>query len=180
MFATGGMFASHDGLRIDVLLARRVQHPVCNARAAYLFWTQHNRASRQPAAGLLLRVFIDGSLSLHNCQVAFRQVDSGIIAGTAFARVRSMNITVPHKPISDDVPVIVRLFHHIHHKTFGRLHDLNIVQTAAGRIQISAIANTRFVGQLAEWAVFDRLAPGDVDLTIQVQHVSSSFRKGPK
>jgi len=61
------------------------------------------------------------------------------------------------------------LLNHIQARTFGRLHDLNIVQLSDGRVQVSAIAHSRFVGQLAEWAVFERMAPEDVDLSISVR-----------
>ena len=61
---------------------------------------------------------------------------------------------------------------HIHERTFGRLHDLSVQQSADGRFHISAIAHSRFVGQLAEWAVFERLSPQDVDLSISVRTTS--------
>ena len=61
------------------------------------------------------------------------------------------------------------LLNHIQARTFGRLHDLNISQLSDGRVQVSAVAHSRFVGQLAEWAVFERMAPEDVDLSISVR-----------
>jgi len=70
---------------------------------------------------------------------------------------------------------IDNLMEHIHHRTFGRLHDLNIEHAADGRIHISAVAHSRFVGQLAEWAVLERVAPTDVDLSICVRLSSPHF-----
>ena len=61
------------------------------------------------------------------------------------------------------------LFDHIRSKTYGRLHNLNIRKTSEGRFQICAVAHSRFVGQLAEWAVFERVSPQDVDLQISVR-----------
>ena len=61
------------------------------------------------------------------------------------------------------------LLNHIQARTFGRLHDLNVIPLSDGRVQISAVAHSRFVGQLAEWAVFERMAPEDVDLSISVR-----------
>lgn len=63
---------------------------------------------------------------------------------------------------------IDHLMNHIRERTFGRLHDLNIEQTSDGRIHVSAIAHSRFVGQLAEWAVLERVSPGNVDLAIHI------------
>ena len=60
----------------------------------------------------------------------------------------------------------------IHARTFGRLHDLSVTPSSGGRFFISAIAHSRVVGQLAEWAVLEQLAPEDVDLSIRV-HLSS-------
>ena len=45
----------------------------------------------------------------------------------------------------------------------------NIRKTSEGRFQICAVAHSRFVGQLAEWAVFERVSPQDVDLQISVR-----------
>lgn len=61
------------------------------------------------------------------------------------------------------------LFDHIRSKTFGRLHHLNISRTSEGRFRIYAVAHSRFVSQLAEWAVFECVAPQDVDLEISVR-----------
>lgn len=75
---------------------------------------------------------------------------------------------------------IGRLRNHIDERTFGRLHDLNVEHAPDGRIHISAVAHSRFVGQLAEWAVFERVAPADVDLSIRVRLSPSHFVKGQK
>ena len=61
------------------------------------------------------------------------------------------------------------LLNHIQARTFGRLHDLSVSQLSDGRVQVSAVAHSRFVGQLAEWAVFERMAPEEVDLSISVR-----------
>lgn len=61
------------------------------------------------------------------------------------------------------------LLKHIHERTFGRLHNLNIVQLPNGRLQISGTAHSRFVGQLAEWAVLERCSSMEVELGIRVQ-----------
>jgi hypothetical protein len=63
---------------------------------------------------------------------------------------------------------INHLMDHIHERTFGRLHDLNIEPTSDGRIHVSAVAHSRFVGQLAEWAVLERVSPDEVDLSIRI------------
>lgn len=63
---------------------------------------------------------------------------------------------------------IHHLMDHIHERTFGRLHDLNIEQTSDGRIHVSAVAHSRFVGQLAEWAVLECVSPNEVDLSIRI------------
>lgn len=76
----------------------------------------------------------------------------------------------------DSPAEIHHLIDHIHDRTFGRLHDLNIEQTSDGRIHVSAVAHSRFVGQLAEWAVFERVSPGDVELAIQVCGSTSRFK----
>ncbi len=72
------------------------------------------------------------------------------------------------------------LLNHIQARTFGRLHDLNVIQLSDGRVQISAIAHSRFVGQLAEWAVFERIAPEDVDLSISVRLSTPHFNEVQK
>jgi hypothetical protein len=72
------------------------------------------------------------------------------------------------------------LLNHIQARTFGRLHDLNVVQLSDGRVQVSAIAHSRFVGQLAEWAVFERMAPEDVDLSISVRLSTPQFNEVQK
>ena len=64
------------------------------------------------------------------------------------------------------------LLNHLHERTFGRLHDLSITQSSNGRLHVSAVAHSRFVGQLSEWAVLERLAPQDVDLSISVRTTS--------
>jgi|GEM_PF-3364454 hypothetical protein len=68
---------------------------------------------------------------------------------------------------------IADLLDHIRDRTFGRLHDLNVTQESEGRIVVSAIAHSRFVGQLAEWAILERVSPADVDLSISVRIPSS-------
>ena len=75
---------------------------------------------------------------------------------------------------------IETLLNHIHERTFGRLHELNVVPLRDGRLQVSAIAHSRFVGQLAEWAVLERLAPENVDLSICVRLSSPNLREVPK
>ena len=72
------------------------------------------------------------------------------------------------------------LLSHIKARTFGRLHDLNVIQRSDGRVQVSAIAHSRFVGQLAEWAVFERMAPEDVDLSISVRLSTPHFHEVQK
>ena len=68
---------------------------------------------------------------------------------------------------------------HIQQRTFGRLHDLRITRLADGRIQVSAIAHSRFVHQLAEWAVLERLAPQSVDLCVSLFLSSHTFIEVP-
>jgi hypothetical protein len=53
-------------------------------------------------------------------------------------------------------------------RTFGRLHNLNIVRLPDGRLHVSAVAHSRFVGQLAEWAVMELTSPEDVIVSIRV------------
>ncbi|WP_010586358.1 hypothetical protein [Schlesneria paludicola] len=78
-------------------------------------------------------------------------------------------------------PVVIHeLMSHIRDRTFGRLHDLNVSQGFDGRLRVSAIAHSRFVGQLAEWAVHERIAPADVSLTISVRQPSQRFREVQK
>ena len=72
------------------------------------------------------------------------------------------------------------LLAHIQARTFGRLHDLNVIPLSDGRVQISAIAHSRFVGQLAEWAVFERVSPEDVDLSIIVRVSNSQLHEVQK
>ena len=72
------------------------------------------------------------------------------------------------------------LLNHIQARTFGRLHDLNVIPLSDGRVQISAVAHSRFVGQLAEWAVFERMAPEDVDLSISVRLSTPHFNEVQK
>ena len=72
------------------------------------------------------------------------------------------------------------LLNHIQARTFGRLHDLNVVPLSDGRVQISAIAHSRFVGQLAEWAVLERMSPEDVDLSISVRLSTPHFHEVQK
>jgi hypothetical protein len=69
---------------------------------------------------------------------------------------------------------------HIHDRTFGRLHDLIVEQLAEGRFTISAIAHSRFVGQLAEWAIFERLSPKDVDLSMCIRRSSPQSLEAQK
>ncbi|WP_373653430.1 MULTISPECIES: hypothetical protein [unclassified Schlesneria] len=75
-----------------------------------------------------------------------------------------MKLTEKHLDKSTD-----SLFDHIRAKTFGRLHKLDITQNSEGRFRIYAVAHSRFVGQLTEWAVFERVPPQDVDLEIFVR-----------
>jgi hypothetical protein len=78
-------------------------------------------------------------------------------------------------PVIEDDREVEALLNHIHERTFGRLHDLTVVQSSDGRVHVSAIAHSRFVGQLAEWAVLERVSPQDVDLLICVHLSSPSF-----
>jgi hypothetical protein len=71
--------------------------------------------------------------------------------------------------------VIDELLHHIQERTFGRLHDLSIAHEPEGRISVTAIAHSRFVSQLAEWAVLERVDPDHVDLSICVRRSSKSL-----
>ena len=81
-----------------------------------------------------------------------------------------------NQTLSIDCPGdIDALLHHIQERTFGRLHDLNVVRGVDGRIHVSAIAHSRFVGQLAEWAILERVAPEDVELSIRVCLSSPHF-----
>lgn len=66
---------------------------------------------------------------------------------------------------------------HIHGKTFGRLHDLRVDQSADGRVSVSATAHSRFVRQLAEWAVLERFSASDVHLSISMPASSYSIRE---
>ena len=75
---------------------------------------------------------------------------------------------------------IDQLLSHIRDRTFGRLHDLNVSHGFDGRLRISAVAHSRFVGQLAEWAVHECFAPADVSLTISVRQPSQRFREVEK
>lgn len=63
------------------------------------------------------------------------------------------------------------LVKHIHGRTFGRLHNLQVIRLPSGRLHVSAIAHSRFVGQLAEWAVLERCSTAEVDLAIDL-HLS--------
>lgn len=82
---------------------------------------------------------------------------------------------------SFESPVVIHeLMSHIRDKTFGRLHDLNVSHDFNGRLKVSAVAHSRFVGQLAEWAVHERIAPADVSLTISVRQPSQCFREVQK
>ncbi|MEI8020947.1 MAG: hypothetical protein WCH39_22270 [Schlesneria sp.] len=72
------------------------------------------------------------------------------------------------------------LLNHIQARTFGRLHGLNVLQLSDGRVQVSAVAHSRFVSQLAEWAVFERMAPEDVDLSISVRLSTPHFNEVQK
>ena len=72
------------------------------------------------------------------------------------------------------------LIDHIHGKTFGRLHDLCVNRSSDGRVSISATAHSRFVGQLAEWAVLERLSASDVHLSISVCTPTRHYREIPK
>ena len=76
--------------------------------------------------------------------------------------MNTVSLHNPSVPVND-------LLDHIRHRTFGRLHDLNVTSMLDGRILVSAVAHSRFVGQLAEWAVLERVAPTDVDLSISVR-----------
>jgi hypothetical protein len=67
------------------------------------------------------------------------------------------------------------LLDHIHERTFGRLHDLNISISDDGRFVVTAIAHSRFVRQLAEWAVLERLSAEDVRLSIALSIPSRHF-----
>ena len=67
--------------------------------------------------------------------------------------------------------LIEELVDHIQYRTFGRLHDLCVDQTPDGRLSVRATANSRFVGQLAEWAVLERMPESNVRFSISVpQH----------
>ena len=68
----------------------------------------------------------------------------------------------------------------IHERTFGRLHDLNVAQLPDGRLHISAVAHSRFVGQLAEWAILELMSPEDVILSIRVLLSTSPFSEDQK
>lgn len=70
---------------------------------------------------------------------------------------------------------IEELAEHIHGRTFGRLHDLNIDQAPDGQISVRATANSRFVGQLAEWAVLERIPESTVRLSISVPQTPRRF-----
>ena len=83
--------------------------------------------------------------------------------------------TLLELPVQND-----SLLNHIHERTFRRLHELKVVRATNGRIQVTVIANSRFVGQLAEWAVFERIAPEDVDLAICIRRTSPLFKKVQK
>ena len=72
------------------------------------------------------------------------------------------------------------LLNHLHERTFGRLHDLSITQSSNGRLHVSAVAHSRFVGQLAEWAVLERLSASDVHLSISVCTPTRHYREIPK
>ena len=75
--------------------------------------------------------------------------------------MNAMSVHETTSPVDD-------LRDHIQDRTFGRLHNLSVVSRSDGRIVVSAIAHSRFVGQLAEWAVLERVPPTDVDLSISV------------
>jgi hypothetical protein len=75
---------------------------------------------------------------------------------------------------------IDELLTHIRSRTFDRLHELSVKQISEGRVLVSAIAHSRFVGQLAEWAVLERVAPSDVDLSISVLFPSRRFTEAQK
>ena len=65
--------------------------------------------------------------------------------------------------------VVEELLNHIQQRTFGRLHDLAVAHEPEGRICVTATAHSRFVGQLAEWAVLELVNPDQVDLDIHVR-----------
>ncbi len=87
-----------------------------------------------------------------------------------------MNTTerIPSLAVLDD------LIDHIRDRTFGRLHDLNVARAENGVITVSAVAHSRFVGQLAEWAVLERIAAADVQLSISLRLPSRHFMEVPK
>ena len=64
---------------------------------------------------------------------------------------------------------------HIHSRTFGRLHDLCVSLTNDGQLRISATAHSRFVLQLAEWAVLEQVASNEVEFAISVPVSSPQF-----
>ena len=88
--------------------------------------------------------------------------------------------SMTHSRLTEFDIYIDTLLNHIQARTFGRLHDLNVLQLSDGRVQVSAVAHSRFVGQLAEWAVFERMAPEDVDLSISVRLSTPHFNEVQK
>lgn len=80
----------------------------------------------------------------------------------------------------DTASEITELIKHVQQRTYGRLHDLTIQPTSLGRIQVSAVAHSRFVSQLAEWAVLEKVNSADVDLDIRIYPSTSSFGEIPR
>ncbi len=82
--------------------------------------------------------------------------------------------------VAETCVVANELRHHIQERTFGRLHELTVNQLPDGRINVSAIAHSRFVGQLAEWAVLEQVESANVDLSICVRIPSLHLIKDQK
>lgn len=86
-------------------------------------------------------------------------------------RICIMTIDLPTRSPN----LIEELVDHIQHRTFGRLHDLCVDRGPDGRISVRATANSRFVGQLAEWAVLERMSESTVRLSISVPQTPRRF-----
>ena len=72
----------------------------------------------------------------------------------------------------DSPTIIAEILDHIHERTFGRLHDLTVTRLSEDRLHVSAIAHSRFVGQLGEWAVLEWVDPSHIDIAISVRLTS--------
>ena len=71
--------------------------------------------------------------------------------------------STPRPPLSAD-----RLEQHLQQRTFGRLHELKVSVAPDGGLIVTAVAHSRFVRQLADWAITEWTASDQIQAAIAV------------